>query len=166
MNVQKPCLGAIALGILTVSAGAIADQGSGSFEPAAAITGAAGRAPLFGVLVGGNEVTPTGAANGGDPDGYGSATVSIVGRDRICYGLTVANIDKPIAAHIHNQLAGINGGIVVALAVPPTVPGTSSGCVGNLDPALVNSLRGFPAAFYVNVHTGKFPGGAMRGQLF
>src|SRR5688572_22746938 len=38
----------------------------------------------------------------GDPDGRGLAEISIVGRfDRLCYELTVHDIDPATAAHIH-----------------------------------------------------------------
>ena len=68
--------------------------------------------PLFAVLLGGNEVSSSGEANAGDPDGYGSATVIIRGTT-LCFGITVDGIDKPILAHIHQAPAGLNGDIVV-----------------------------------------------------
>jgi hypothetical protein len=36
----------------------------------------------------------------------------------------------------------------------------------SVDPALLDQLAQHPKRFYVNVHTGEFPGGAIRGQLF
>jgi hypothetical protein len=118
-------------------------------------------AQLFAVLSGGNEVGPTGQAAAGDPDGTGSATVNVVGADQLCFAILANNIDPPTFAHIHQGRAGVNGPIVVNLSPP-----NSAGCVPGLDPALVEGIRRTPSEFYVNVHTGPFPAGAVRGQLF
>jgi hypothetical protein len=116
---------------------------------------------LFAVLSGGNEVSASGQAAAGDPDGTGSATVSVVAADQLCFAILVNNLDPPTFAHIHQGRAGRNGPIVVDLSPP-----NSAGCVPGLDPALVESIRRTPSEFYVNVHTGAFPAGAVRGQLF
>jgi hypothetical protein len=127
-----------------------------------------GKPPLFAVLLGGNEVTDEGEANAGDPDGVGSATVLItVDETTLCFGLTVNNIDQPIAAHIHRGRAGVNGPVVVPFTAPASgEPGASSDCIPDPDPDLLSEIRDFPGRFYVNVHTERFPGGAIRGQLF
>jgi hypothetical protein len=134
---------------------------------------------LFAVLLGGNEVSgplagdPEGDPRTGDLDGYGTASVSIISRSQLCFGLTVDNVTQPIAAHIHRGPAGVNGGVVVTLVAPVAPangnPGTSSGCVAPLDAALLNDIRLNPSLYYVNVHTGGaggFRAGAVRGQLF
>jgi hypothetical protein len=122
---------------------------------------------LFAVLLGGNEVGPTGQAAAGDPDGSGTASVILVAADQLCFSILVDNIDQPAMAHIHQGVAGTNGPIVINL-VPPNAgdPGHSSGCVPEVDPALLESIHRTPSEFYVNVHTGAFPAGAVRGQLF
>lgn len=121
---------------------------------------------LFAVLLGGNEVSATGDANAGSPDGQGSATV-IIRDTTLCFAVIVSDIDVPIAAHIHQGGAGTNGPVVVTLVEPSTEnPGTSSGCIPGLDATLLNDIGTSPAAFYVNVHTEQFPDGAVRGQLF
>jgi hypothetical protein len=123
--------------------------------------------PLFAILYGANEVTAGGAANQGDLDAVGSATVLIANARKLCFGITVTGTDNPILAHIHSAKAGVVGGIAVVLT-PPSAgnPGASSGCVGGLDPAVVKAIAASPGDFYVNVHTSAFPSGAMRGQLF
>jgi hypothetical protein len=108
---------------------------------------------------------------GGDADGLGSAKVVVKGKTAsVCVTIKkVLNIDLPAtAAHIHQGVAGVDGGIVVNLA-PPTAkkegkPGKSKACA-TVDATLLNGLLTTPSNFYVNVHTGAFPGGAIRGQL-
>jgi hypothetical protein len=124
------------------------------------------RPPFFAVLLGGNEVSPEGEANAGDPDGVGSATVLIDGTT-VCFGITVNNLDEPTAAHIHRGVAGVNGPIVVPFTPPAGGnPGASGDCVPEVDPEVVREIRANPGGFYVNVHTEQFPAGAVRGQLF
>jgi hypothetical protein len=74
----------------------------------------------------------------------------------------------PTLGHIHKAPFGANGPVVVPLiatAVPSTVFAVS-GTVSGLDPALVKDISVHPSAFYTNLHTAQFPGGAVRGQLF
>lgn len=130
-------------------------------------TAAAQGVQLFAVLLGGNEVSTTGGAGAGDPNGNGTASVLFVGRSQLCFTIAVTKIGTPSAAHIHEGKAGTNGLIKVNLLPPtPGNPGTSSGCVSDLDPALLSKIKASPSLFYVNVHNGDFPGGALRGQLF
>jgi len=108
----------------------------------------------------------TGAAeapNPGDPDGGGTARVTVnPGQARICYELTVSNIAPATAAHIHEAPAGVAGPIRVNLAAPSD--GDSSGCVAVTRKLALEILKD-PADYYVNVHNTAFPGGAVRGQL-
>ncbi|MGH8579387.1 MAG: CHRD domain-containing protein [Gammaproteobacteria bacterium] len=130
--------------------------------------GGVGFVPLFAVLLGGNEVSNEGEANVGDLDGRGSATV-IVNPDSgaLCFASLVIGIDTPVAAHIHQALAGQNGPIVVTLTAPDAGNlGASSGCLTDLEPTLLEAIRRGPEDFYVNVHTEELPDGALRGQLF
>ena len=124
------------------------------------------KAQFFAVLSGGNEVSAAGQAAAGDPDGYGTASVLVVGNDRICVSALVNRLDKPTAAHIHEGPAGRNGPIVVPFTPPATGnPGTTTACV-TVSAAVLGRLHATPTGFYINVHTAKFPDGAVRGQLF
>ncbi len=119
------------------------------------------------VLNGGNEVSNAGQAVAGDPNGHGSASVIFIDGGRICFSILVDDIDTPVLAHIHENVAGRNGPIVVNLIPPGSGnPGASSRCISGIDPALLQRIRNSPSDFYVNVHTGAFPAGAVRGQLF
>ena len=118
-----------------------------------------GGVTLTATLLGANEVPPA------DPDGSGTAVVTLnSGQGIVCFDISVSDIALPATgAHIHEGVAGVNGGIVVALT-PPDESGTSSGCV-EADRGLIKDIRKNPAGYYVNVHTTEFPGGAIRDQL-
>lgn len=121
---------------------------------------------LFAVLTGRKEVDVEGNRGVGDPDGRGSFTAIIDG-SQLCFGITVKNLDTPIAAHIHKGRPNQAGSVVVPLTPHPATgdPGASSGCVA-IAPELAKAILKHPHKYYTNVHTGPFPGGAVRGQLF
>lgn len=117
---------------------------------------------LVALLYGGNEVA------GGDPDGYGIATVTRTNTKKICVTVLVTGIEPPSAMHIHAAPAGSNGGVLIGLnSVKPNKgdPGVSSGCV-KADKADINALLANPDQYYLNVHNATYPGGAVRGQFF
>lgn len=114
-----------------------------------------GGRPLSAVLSGAAEVPGP-----GDTDGSGTADVTLnQGEARVCWEITWQDItEPPFAAHIHVAPAGVAGPVVV-----PLNP-IAGGCT-TADPDLIKAIRQDPAAYYVNVHTTDFPGGAIRGQL-
>ena len=118
------------------------------------------------VLTGEAEVNNEGVPNQGDPDGSGTATITVnPGQEEVCFELSVADIDTPTGAHIHEGAAGTNGPVVVGLEpLPSTGDSSSSGCVSLDRQEIIEILRD-PSNYYVNVHTGDFPDGAIRGQL-
>jgi hypothetical protein len=102
---------------------------------------------------------------GGDPDGYGTFS-GLFNGTKLCYGLQVAKIGTPQAAHIHQAPIGSDGPIKVTLNKPATGGADASkGCI-TLSTTLANAIKSNPRGFYVNVHTSTFSGGAVRGQLF
>ena len=120
---------------------------------------------LFAVLTGRKEVDANGRRGAGDPDGRGSFTAT-VDEGQLCFGITVENIDQPVAAHIHKARPNRNGPIVVGLTQPSSGdPGASSGCVA-VESGLSRAILRNPHKYYANVHTAAFPDGAVRGQLF
>jgi hypothetical protein len=119
---------------------------------------------LVATISGQNEIAQDGSKGAGDKDGYGSFT-AIRDDNQLCYGLTAANLAKPVAAHIHTGAAAVNGAIVIPLRQPSGGdPGASAGCT-TVDASLLAQIFANPSAYYVNVHTGDFPNGAARGQL-
>jgi len=105
-------------------------------------------------------------ANGGDPDGSAQGTLSIDSdTGRIVWGLYYEGIEAPTAMHIHRGAAGESGGVVVPLTVESKLgDGALTGTV-TADLAAVQEILAAPEAFYLNIHTGDFRGGALRAQL-
>jgi CHRD domain len=69
-----------------------------------------------------------------------------------------------VAGHIHEAPFGVNGDVVVPLfsGMNNAFVFVQHGEVFDDDAARVCAD---PAGFYVNYHTSRFPGGAVRGQL-
>jgi hypothetical protein len=123
-----------------------------------ATSGSAGGRPLSATMTGAEEVPP------GDPDGTGTASFTFnPGRGKVCFELEVADIAPATAAHIHVGPPGVAGPIVIPLTAP--TDGSSSGCVNDVDPELIDAIKKNPGDYYVNVHNADFPPGAVRGQL-
>lgn len=102
-------------------------------------------------------------APAGDPVATGEGTVRArTGQGQVCYRLSVSNLAGAVAAHIHRGAAGVAG--PVAITLRPPANGSSSGCATASRP-VVGALLKSPAAYYVNVHTQEFAGGAIRAQL-
>src|SRR5438093_6125115 len=88
--------------------------------------------------------------------------VSITG----CPATTVINI-----GHIHEQVAGQNGPVVIDSTLKPGELTLTAGAVTftrtntNADPAVIARLLANPAGFYMNFHSAVHGGGVIRGQL-
>ena len=101
----------------------------------------------------------------GDSDGVGLFEARVnPGTERICYTLTASSIDAATVAHIHTGALGVAGAPVLTLDTPDGDDDDSEDCQ-DIDRDLAQSLIQTPENFYVNVHTGPFPNGAIRGQL-
>ena len=112
-------------------------------------------------LIGEAEVPDPGIAGG-----TGLATLKITGM-QLCYTLNAPIREKPILAHIHKGAAREAGDVVINFEVVFTrTPSafTADKCL-NKDPSLLAGIIANPAGFYVNIHTGEHPRGALRGQL-
>lgn len=127
--------------------------------PGGAVRGQLATATAFSTeLLGGPVEVPP-----GDIDGIGYSIVAISG-SAVQYFFSTANINQATAAHIHRGLPGAAGPIVVGFTTP-SIGAASSGSINVTDANLLSEIITNPTAFYVNVHTADFPGGAVRGQV-
>ena len=122
---------------------------------------AAAETTLTSTLAGGSAEVPP-----GDPDGSGSASVTLdPAEGTLCYEITVESIAPATASHIHIGAPGEAGDVVVPLDTDG-FEGSTEGCIEPMEDAqALQDIVDDPAAYYVNVHTADFPGGAVRGQL-
>ena len=104
--------------------------------------------------------------NPGDPDGSGSATITLdVAAGTLCWEMTAEGIGAVAQSHIHTGAAGVSGGVLVPLDVDG-FDGASEGCIEPMEDAqALQDILDNPAGFYVNLHTADFQAGAIRGQL-
>jgi len=150
---------------------------------AAAAYAARGDTNLRAHLRGLNEVPPTTSTATGEMRG-------VIGNDEtsIAFTLSFANLTgNPGAAHIHFAPTKVNGGVMVFFcggggkpACPAATSGTVTGTITAAD--IVGPLaQGIPPApdgrladvvraiktgdAYANIHTERFPGGEIRGQI-
>jgi hypothetical protein len=122
-----------------------------------AMTSSAATNKVFTVHMTGAAETPKGS-----PGGKGTATITLEqSKGKVCFKESWSGIGTPTASHIHQGKKGVAGPIVVPLyATPPK----HSGCV-SAPKSLIGKIAKNPAGYYVNVHTQKFPAGALRAQL-
>jgi len=102
------------------------------------------------------EETPPG------PDGgSGTATITIdMASKNLCYDLSWSKeVGTPTNGHIHKGAKGAAGPTVVTLDVSQP-----KGCV-QADGAVLGQIESDPGGYYVNLHTNRYPTGAVRGQL-
>ena len=118
------------------------------------------------VLSGANECNSAGTCNLGDPDGTGTAHVTVnVGQQRVCWSMTANNIAAPTRSHIHKGPVTGAGGIVVSFFETAATANLESCTTAELDRELLTDIIQNPQDYYVNIHNAAFPSGAIRGQL-
>jgi hypothetical protein len=107
-----------------------------------------------------------------------------LGNRVINYTLTYANLETPASAsHIHFAQSKVNGNVIAFLCGggdKPACPVSEGTVTGTIDPADIigpadqgieagrfgEAVRAMRAgATYVNVHSERFPGGEIRGQI-
>jgi CHRD domain len=107
-------------------------------------------------LLGKNEVPK------GSPTGSGLAVLHLdAKKGTVCWLFSkVSKIDKPLVSHIHKGAAGTAGPVVIPLGGAYKAKGCTKA-----SSKLITAIEEKPGAYYVNIHTKKYPGGAIRGPL-
>ncbi|HEX6493487.1 MAG TPA: CHRD domain-containing protein, partial [Candidatus Dormibacteraeota bacterium] len=101
-----------------------------------------------------NQETPPGPSGGA-----GTAKITIDGNN-LCYDLSWnAATGNAVVAHIHQGPAGTSGPIVEPLSA------TTAHTCTVVSPSVSQGIASNPSGYYVNIHTDKYPDGAIRGQL-
>jgi hypothetical protein len=149
-----------AVGVFATSSTASA---STAVTPLAGITVRADRTAAPAVLVasleGRNEVTA------GSPVGQALELIGLHD-NTLSYAISWRGIGTPSEADIHAGARGVDGPVVARLFTTPRQSnGFASGTVTVGDPTLLAALRSDPAGFYTDLHTRRFPDGAVRAQL-
>ena len=80
---------------------------------------------------------------------------------KVCYALDLVGIKDFTAAHIHKGKKDENGEPVMELKLS----GDGNDVCAPAEVALMKDMEANQAAYYVSVHTKRFPNGAVRGQL-
>lgn len=86
-----------------------------------------------------------------------------------CFDMEATGLSAEVTdAHIHFGPVGNSGDVVIPIGTPTEVDGDTDVwddvCV-TVEAELVAEILDAPDAFYANVHTAAFGGGAIRGQL-
>ncbi|MDH3539067.1 MAG: CHRD domain-containing protein [Acidimicrobiia bacterium] len=111
----------------------------------------------FAVELSSSEVVP----GPGLPGGSGAVDLSVTAGGEVCFSLEFNGVSGVTAAHVHEGAAGAVGPPVVDLGLSG---GDAFGCVSTATEAAVGILDR-PEDYYVQVHTGSHPDGALRGQI-
>jgi len=100
----------------------------------------------------------------GAPGGTAKAVVTLSTKtDKVCWTFkSLSGFSNPTFAHIHLGAAGKAGNIVLPLSTGTTL--LTKGCVP-ASATLISAIAANPHGYYVNIHSKKYPGGAVRVQL-
>ena len=111
------------------------------------------------------------ANEAGEPGGkgimtpaYAKGTITVSSKtDHVCSQIVTKGLVNITAAHIHKGAKGANGPVVVAFVTKSIGTGKLSCII--VPAASAKAIIKNPKGFYINVHTKKFPNGAVRAQL-
>ncbi len=124
--------------------------------PVAAFGAATAMHPELGAKLTGKQEVPKGS-----PVGHGIVNVNLkAASGKVCWTFELVGLRGAMSAHIHRAPLRKAGPIVVALGGRYKAKGCTSA-----PKKTIEAIESHPNAYYVNVHTAKYPNGAIRGQL-
>jgi hypothetical protein len=123
-----------------------------------------------------NEVPPTGLDAGGSAEI--TLDLKLMG-NKVVAASTLFDVDYRfstsvtlVGLHVHKGPPGVNGPVVISSGLRATADADGRGNIGlkvstskAADLAIFEEILRDPGAFYSNLHTSVFPGGAIRGTL-
>jgi hypothetical protein len=96
-------------------------------------------------------------------NGTGTARLTLdAKKGRVCFRIKLKHVGTVQAGHIHKGGKKVAGPISVPLFASATRQ--PKGCA-SASKRTIRAIIRKPGAYYVNVHTAKYPAGAARGQL-
>ena len=98
-----------------------------------------------------------------DPEATGTAWLEIEGTTIRFRIRTSKDLGKVVATHLHEGGTGVNG--PMAHELNPGFTGVRLEGSTTVTAEIAAAVAANPAAYYVKLHSLKFPGGAIRGQL-
>lgn len=113
---------------------------------------------VYRVTMSGRAESPQGA-----PHGIGIGVIAIHAGSVLCWRFAhLHGFVSATAAHIHTGRPGRAGPVLIALSTAPALH--HHGCTHASATAL-SAIERDPGGYYVNVHSARYPAGAVRGQL-
>lgn len=158
---SRKLVGPVAL--LLIGSGTI---GCGSTSSSTSGTGGSAAKPKTGVASRTYHLKLTGKAETppGAPNGTGAAVIALHGSTlRVCWRFShLHGFQGATFSHIHSGDSGTSGRVVIPLSTVPKLH--HKGCV-RASPTVMKAIERHPSGYYVNIHSRRYPAGAVRAQL-
>jgi hypothetical protein len=150
-----PALAALALSLNACgsSSSSTSSSAGSSSKPKSGVRG-----HIYRVKLSGKAETPPGA-----PNATGSAVIALHSNLTACWRFSrLSGFSEATVSHIHRGASGTSGPIVVPLSTGSKLH--HKGCV-HTTASTIKEIEKDPHGYYVNIHSKKYPGGAVRAQL-
>jgi CHRD domain len=157
-KVIVPAMGAVALSLAGCGSSGTGKTNRSGVKGSSAYASASPPTRIYRISLNGKAEVPPGA-----PTGRSAAIIAFHGDSIVCWRFAhLHGFTSATFAHIHSGSQWQSGHIVVTLSTGPRLH--HQGCV-TVSPALTKAIWSAPSRYYVNIHSTRYPGGAVRGQL-